>query len=522
MEEVKRIKLIRTPQLEDVPELIYRIQTLLPVNEAARTCVLNKSWLHAWSTIPTLRFHQSLKLSTDQQKKYQKLICRTLQRYRRDNIPVTSFDLHFGIVNQKSAFLGKKWVRTVASRSCLKELHLTISVNYASFKLPDELLISENLDIISVKSDHWGLNSVAISNNLVINCVKLRVLKLINVRINEEALLNLLSTCILLEKIELSECKGFKKIKLKNLRYLRELKITPRRRNDSLEIYNVPNLHLFYYCLSWVWYSRKPLSFNTDSLGSVRELVLDIVIMDDEFNNVIKSKFPFLENLTLKIKYCRLNILDFTCVSMRILNISLWQDSQIAIQVNASKLVFFCYKGKAIPSLLFANIAPDHIELTLELKNPIDQSFFLKMRELLNLSSNFKIDITTECTVPFNIDIDDVRRRITFPAMNVEQLTLRTNLDKGLREHSLFLDAVFLTCQPNYFEANQGEFERYFRKLLVKWRMELKTRKESWPHLKDVRIKNPDDGEWETLTMFSRSASVNPHLVKFKLTWFSS
>nr|GEV21695.1 hypothetical protein [Tanacetum cinerariifolium] len=56
MEKGTRSKLIRTAQLEYVPELIHRIQKLLPVEEAACTCILSKSWLHAWSTIPTVRF----------------------------------------------------------------------------------------------------------------------------------------------------------------------------------------------------------------------------------------------------------------------------------------------------------------------------------------------------------------------------------------------------------------------------------------------------------------------------------
>nr|GEX77190.1 zinc finger, CCHC-type [Tanacetum cinerariifolium] len=40
-----------TPQLEDLPELIHRIQSLLSVKEAAQTCILSKSWLHAWEFI---------------------------------------------------------------------------------------------------------------------------------------------------------------------------------------------------------------------------------------------------------------------------------------------------------------------------------------------------------------------------------------------------------------------------------------------------------------------------------------
>lgn len=47
----------RSPRLEDVPELMHGIQSRLSLREAACTSVLSKSWLHAWSTIPNLRFH---------------------------------------------------------------------------------------------------------------------------------------------------------------------------------------------------------------------------------------------------------------------------------------------------------------------------------------------------------------------------------------------------------------------------------------------------------------------------------
>ncbi|GKG34801.1 F-box/LRR-repeat protein, partial [Tanacetum coccineum] len=56
IEEQNRSGLIHTHQLEDVHELIHQIYSLLSVKEATRTCILSKSWLHAWSTIPSLKF----------------------------------------------------------------------------------------------------------------------------------------------------------------------------------------------------------------------------------------------------------------------------------------------------------------------------------------------------------------------------------------------------------------------------------------------------------------------------------
>ncbi|XP_071712375.1 F-box/LRR-repeat protein At5g02910-like [Rutidosis leptorrhynchoides] len=279
MREVERI---HRPQLKDVPaELIHRIQMLLPVKEAGRTCVLSKSWMHAWSTIPTLRFRPPRKdLSKRQLIRYTDLINRTLQRYRMDNIPITSFDLHFRILNQKSISFANLWIQTVASRSCLKELYLTLSaLEEESITLPDELFSGENLETISVKADDTLFivrHSLLISNNIVIKCVNLRVLELIDVMLSDETLVKLFSTCILLEKINLSKCKGLSIIRVKNLHYLRELEITPRIGNSTSEIYDVPSLQVFKHNL--LGYRNNLVS---NSLESVRELVLKGEMMDD-------------------------------------------------------------------------------------------------------------------------------------------------------------------------------------------------------------------------------------------------
>ncbi|GKB66498.1 hypothetical protein Tco_0927910 [Tanacetum coccineum] len=56
-----------------------------------------------------------------------------------------------------------------------------------------------------------------INRNLVINCVALRVLELWHVTISADVFEKLLSTCILLEKVDLLDCKGLKNIKLQCL-----------------------------------------------------------------------------------------------------------------------------------------------------------------------------------------------------------------------------------------------------------------------------------------------------------------
>nr|GEY47803.1 hypothetical protein [Tanacetum cinerariifolium] len=123
----------RSRSKEDVlpVELIHRIQSLLPLKEAARTRILSKSWLHAWYTIPTLRIIPSkpnkLFSTVEDARKYNKLIRTTLQRYHRDNMPIESFHLRLNIrKNYLKLADVKNWIRLAVSKSSLKDLSLNI------------------------------------------------------------------------------------------------------------------------------------------------------------------------------------------------------------------------------------------------------------------------------------------------------------------------------------------------------------------------------------------------------------
>ncbi|GJU41727.1 F-box protein-like protein [Tanacetum coccineum] len=330
MADTKRIKLT---QLEDIPDdLIQHIQSLLPVKQAARTCVVSKSWLHAWSTNPTLRFRQYVHLPGKQTTKYMNMIDTTLQRYFRYNIPITCFKLQMVIDDDELA---------------------------SFFHLSEEIFLGKNLKKVS-----------------------LRIMA------------------------------------------------------------NIP----------WSW---TPI---TDTFASVRELCLELDDDNITFSELLKSsKFPFLESLTLKVRWygCE-DILDITCVSLKRLIIKARLDRPLRVQVAAPKLLFFSYTcGRAIPSLLFATPVPDQILLNLELLDPIDVCFFLNLRDTLKLSSRFNIKVITRYDIlkQFVIDIDDLRRQVPCPAMNVQLLSFKTSAGEDLWRNSEFFDSFFSICNPSNIKA---------------------------------------------------------------------
>ncbi|GJT37938.1 acyl carrier protein 1, chloroplastic-like protein [Tanacetum coccineum] len=378
----------RQQQLQDVPELIHQIQSLLPPDQAARTCVLSKSWQYAFSTSPTLRLQQPVKsfLNKQQQqerRRYARFISRTLRRYHRDNLPIITCHLHFAIHKHKSASRAENWIKKLlTSKTCLKELCLTILPAIASYTLPDVLFSSEKLDKLSLQLDSQSkIYSLHISSNPVINCVNLRVLELLDVHITQDGLHNLLSSCKLLEKINL---------KLPNR--LKKIKFDPH--------------------IEWLPYGN------------------------------------------LGYQMCFVEEIDDTS------------------EARANK---------------------EQFELHMMLVDAIDDMFFLKMRAALNLSSKFKIEL--ECygfMVPF--DIDDVRRRITFPATNVEKLLLVEYSPENSLDKSLLIDVLFSICRPNQVEVSYDFAHNVANYFSV---VEKKTGNVYWPH---VEIRDPEDGQWETLS----------------------
>nr|XP_043615951.1 F-box/FBD/LRR-repeat protein At4g00160-like [Erigeron canadensis] len=514
-------------------ELMHRIQSLLSEKEAARTCVLSKSWLHAWSTIPNLRFPTN-QVSTI----YKKYIDNTIQRYHDHNIPIESLEFLLEVENKEADEI---WMRdrllAPETTSCLKDLCLYISdartVPRQSFKLPDNVFSGDKLHTIKLCSSCCILDDIYIGINHVIKCVSLRVLRLSHVNISDDVFHNLLSTCRLLEKVILFLCLGLKTIKVKNLGFLCHLQIISRAQDDDgfLEIDNVPSLGFFSY-KSFAFSIAETgnlLPFKTTgsttacSLGrSVTRLYLNGVIIDDTFIDMIKSKFVFLETLTLKIRCWASERLVITSLSLKRLKLKLRWSSVKDLQVDAPNLLSFSYNGVTIPTLLFpSSIAPPkQIKLKLyRLWKPLDTSFLLKLKEVLNnfSASTFDIHIASSSKSLNAGDVDEIIRKGPV-ANNVQRLSLH---EIHLGDHSF--DAFFSICSPSHLGLWNYNSEQCFSTLTVV-RGVMKNNTTHYDHLKQVVVQNPLSGEWEALTS-SWETDFHDSLtdgLEFKLNWSSA
>nr|GFB04056.1 hypothetical protein [Tanacetum cinerariifolium] len=288
---------------------------------------------------------------------------------------------------------------------------------------------------------------------------------------------------------------GLRTIKVQNLCRLRVMKIKLMR-NHKLEIVGVPNLRVFSY--KSLDNLKKPLPFDVDSLRRLSHLCLGCVILNKDFSDMINSKFPFLESLTLcSIRFNPQN-LDIRCLTVKRLSLQFEENMQYNVQVYAPRLVLFCYEGYTIPNLLFPTITPEQIKLSLRLDTPIELTIFLKMRNILNISSKFDIEILlkpSNSLVPLNTSLTELRKRVPIPATNVQQLSILSVSDHVLWENSLLFDTFFSICHPTYVKVYQNmgyKINTYHsREIMFREVMEKKIEKGNCCDLTGVEIKIP-------------------------------
>ncbi|CAH1427979.1 unnamed protein product [Lactuca virosa] len=521
--------------LEDVPELMQHIQSRLPVNAAAQTSMLSKSWLHAWSTIPILRFH----VPEEQGRKQLKLVYidNTLIRYLRDNIPIESFELNIRLQRKEHASLAEQWIRSVATKTYLKELSFRIKFDQVSMNLPDEIFSCVNITKIRVSATDMKNHALWITTSHqypVIKCVSLRELHLWGVRISQQVLDHILSSCRLLVEIKLKYCsKDLNTIKVKGLPCLDKLEIFTfdRRHCPTMEINNVPNLRLLSCNLCPLGHTvMRLVSFNNThsiSLGnSVTQLWLGGpgLVRDDASLYIIKSGLPFLKSLTLNLTYWTLGSFHFACASITRFSLMSWPDSLINIQINAPKLFFFSLYGCTMPSLSFPlSTTPEEITFRMIPWRTFDASFLLKMREALKLSRKCYVHIApcwdSKPRPPLNMDLlDDLKTRLQFPpATNVETLSFETSQDECQWESSPFFHAFFEICHPKQVIVKPDVC-----KMMLGEVFEKKTKIAAyWPnYLKHVQKRRPHE-RWDTLTdshpIFLDGS--RPYYADFKLEW---
>uniref|UniRef100_M1DRX6 F-box domain containing protein n=1 Tax=Solanum tuberosum TaxID=4113 RepID=M1DRX6_SOLTU len=219
-------------------EILHQILSLLPTKTAAQTAVLSKQLLKACYTNSNLCFDES-DFGEEQQNngrfvdfhgEFSRLVDYTLERYRRENLPISGFKLHISFSDQTDCEgVVDKWLEIIAERRASQVALLVKSESGVYSKryslLADSIFEIESLQVLEINCCRI-LKQKALLSEDKIKCSNLKNLTLCYVTVSESALDSLISCCSQIQKISFQHCLGFNCIRVsKNLPNLLSLHI---------------------------------------------------------------------------------------------------------------------------------------------------------------------------------------------------------------------------------------------------------------------------------------------------------
>ncbi|EYU44110.1 hypothetical protein MIMGU_mgv1a023378mg, partial [Erythranthe guttata] len=179
MEKAKRDSL-SIDRISDLPkDILHRILYFLSQEDVVRTSVLCKSWRYVWCTRPNLDF-SDINFKGNKQD-FLSTVDKTLQQYYDQCLSLEKFRLYLSLSDHTPGITD----------------------------MPSVVFKAESLELLHLNRCNLGQN---IPENIPF--VRLRVLRLSNVSVENEVFEKIISSCPLLTTMSLDGCKGLKTIKL--------------------------------------------------------------------------------------------------------------------------------------------------------------------------------------------------------------------------------------------------------------------------------------------------------------------
>ncbi|XP_012839455.1 PREDICTED: putative F-box/LRR-repeat protein At3g18150 [Erythranthe guttata] len=308
-------------RISDLPkDILHRILYFLSQEDAVRTFVLSNSWRYVWCTRPNLDF-SDINFKGNKQD-FLLTVDKTLQQYYDQGLSLEKFRLYASLLGKdyshhESVLLLEKWVPLLTGMG-VKAFSLSI--------ISDRTPGITDLSSVVFKADsleYLHLNRCNLGQNIPENIpfVRLQVLRLQNVLIEEEIFEKIVSGCPLLTTMWFRECKGLKNIKLekKLLKYL------------------------------------KKFSFINRNTPRIDECIVEIDFPSLEKMEIIGSKIRFHIHKFDNLKTWCLDMVEiFSSDSIE----------QSELCIDAPNIEYFYYSGCFMPSVTFA---PTSVESILKL-----------------------------------------------------------------------------------------------------------------------------------------------------------
>ncbi|KAL9166727.1 hypothetical protein ABFS82_05G049600 [Erythranthe guttata] len=461
-------------------EILQRILYLLTQEEATGTSILSKSWRHVWRTRPNLVLSDA-DYFKDKGQEFLSVVDETLQGYLDQGVCLEEF--HLCMSYHLSVLLLEKWIPRLEPMG-VHDFRLYVISRREVGEIVDIPVVfeAEPLTLLFVFNCDLGRN---VPEN--IRFVRLQVLHLKNVVIEQEIFDKIASSCGSLTDMWFEECKGLTNIKLDN------------------ELHK--NLKNFTF-INHIAYSKD-------------ECMIEVGAPSLEMVKIYGSRIRFLGH-----EFCNLKSL---CIANAVLSSDLVEESQVFF-IDAPNMEVYEYTGPVIP---YVSFAPTSGKSTLRLYMRDDdaedaQSWFLRLSKLLQGLRKSEICLKIFHLARFDLRIEEgILMRDAISGGNkpvvVENFILEIN---HFSAFPFVLNGLFCICRPKnvtphrscYKETELEELSEFFRKIK---KMIDSGNREIWRDLEGLTVErfNRVQQEWQPVINVAKLPESMFKEFRVRLKW---
>ncbi|XP_008244752.1 PREDICTED: putative FBD-associated F-box protein At5g22720 [Prunus mume] len=372
--------------ISQLPDTVIHIilSLLRSTKDAARTSILSKRWRDMWTSFSVLTFDQrtfqeleGVRSMENCNEVFKQFIDKSLQSHLDRKLGIYKFVLHVTSYDPALVHHMERWFG-IATENNAKELGFHVHVNGTRrYILPKNVFAADGITGLR-------LQGCKLETCSIIKLPHLQKLYLRNLRVDQQIIMNLISSCPLIDDLRLIQCSGLSCLDISSLLKLDRVEVHCCNVLKKIDI-TAPSLQAFWYC------GKKQVSckINLKDCESLKRLTLeDSRMTNNQFHGRFFS-FPLLEKLELS------NCLKLTNIrigSHRLNRLVLRGCKNLEeAEIDTPNLLSFEYQGDKFPfsflnpkclkevKLSFAPMEDRKLKLNLK-SEPL---WFPKLREFL-------------------------------------------------------------------------------------------------------------------------------------------
>ncbi|GJZ40508.1 F-box domain containing protein [Tanacetum coccineum] len=446
-----------TDWISQLPEsIVHHILSLLDSpKELVRMSVLSNYWFGLTASFPILDFNFSIfkeviessgiPFDTDKDKReiFFKYVEYTISRFCEQNVNPHTVNLitslvdptEVDIIDRCLGLILKKGVKVLVVDTINRGTY--VSQPQKIYRVPNILLSASSLTFLT-------LSGCELPSSLMVYFVKFKSLKYLAlkwVRLNEEVIEHITTSCPFLEELKVKYCHGFERFYVYGLPNLKQAEVCFRCEVERIDI-EAPNIcHLVLMDID----ERGVPSMNVASCQKLTKLSYSGYPSPTSKGLVdLSTNFPFLETLILDLPdECKsLNLSSHTLRMFELRS----ECHLNTININTPNLLLFGYKGSSHRFLdMERESVPAQACMECDLDRYVDSLWFQKLRDFLDKEIRFK-ELKLHVNVG-SIDFEELRV-IHWPPFELEHVELEAENFQELCFYEAVVDSLLWSCRP--------------------------------------------------------------------------